>query len=967
MRRILLTISILSLALAGWCSMALAARPHARPFPGDVTVSIPADAAKVALPSLALGPYSNPMDAVLAIGTRLVDLQADVTEDNAGNGGADADADDGGWDWSVEGATAHPAGASYENLYGPIARGLVDGAIATGNARLGTGASDVFAGISRPGSGLLAYPYYRIYDADIARAYARWGAHTANPALKDTLKARYDTELVVRGGAGGRARTVRNGRAGGGQGGLWPWDIHLLANDAQALAQAFPGSAAAYGAQVDSIAQVLLDDSAGLLGPGKWDYTNFAQNYHQTGLAGALRVFDASPRVDDNALATTLRDSLVNGQLPDGSWGISYGGVFYAGDAQVTAYAVLALMEYSARHSEASSRAAAFAGQQWLLGMVAAGGDVDDGGGEYAETDAEVLQALLTGDDVTPGPAPSCITAGYPCITVPVVFNRIDATPVRGYSVTLTLSGGLSLCGLEVVEDSYLSSVGGTHFEYVDNGGGSYTVDCAILGGMSGATGSGTLFTLRLAGTGTGTGTVTINSVTVRDLANGPVSGVPGAALAVTIDHTAPAAIAGLAASQWRTGNDADGTTKIDLTWPAVEAGASVEVYRKGFGSYPEYDDAGGSVPSAVGYPPAGWTAVTLAGSGLGYTDEPPTRDFWYYVAFVRDACGNVSAMSNATSGTLNYHLGDVAPPGGDNAVATVDVSDLGFNYGVTLAPASDPRNYLDVGPTTDYSVNARPTTDNRIQFEDLMMFAINHGVVSAPQFRAAPVAALASAVSLDVPTAPAPGETFAVGVRLDAAGDVQGVSLQLGWDADVAEPLSVAAGALLARQTGPALALSSRPGNVDVAVFGTGLALAGSGEAAVVTFRMKRAGDPAIGLRSVDARDVTNRPVAIGGPLAAGDVAPARTALGRVYPNPAVDGVMIHFALRGAADARVAVFDIGGRMVRTLVDGAQPAGSRSVRWDGRDDSGARMAPGFYVIRLEAGPVVQSRRVQLVR
>ena len=38
--------------------------------------------------------------------------------------------------------------------------------------------------------------------------------------------------------------------------------------------------------------------------------------------------------------------------------------------------------------------------------------------------------------------------------------------------------------------------------------------------------------------------------------------------------------------------------------------------------------------------------------------------------------------------------------------------------------------NYLDVGPTTDYSVDARPTTDNVINFEDLIMFAINFGTV---------------------------------------------------------------------------------------------------------------------------------------------------------------------------------------------------------------------------------------------
>ena len=71
-------------------------------------------------------------------------------------------------------------------------------------------------------------------------------------------------------------------------------------------------------------------------------------------------------------------------------------------------------------------------------------------------------------------------------------------------------------------------------------------------------------------------------------------------------------------------------------------------------------------------------------------------------------------------------------PPFGDNQVEFLDVSFLGGHYGVTEGNALY-ENILDVGPTTDNSTNGRPTTDNRIQFEDLMMFAINYGAVSKP------------------------------------------------------------------------------------------------------------------------------------------------------------------------------------------------------------------------------------------
>jgi hypothetical protein len=1190
----------LVLATASW------AAPKAQPY-SDLGAAAARDAsdvsaARVAEPFRALAAFTDPVAAAQAIGNRLVDLQSDVTEDNAGNGAVDADNNDGGWDWVVTGATAHPSTPSYENLYGPIARGLVDAAILSGDPRLATGAGDVFAGISRPGAGLTGFPYFRIFDADLGAAYVRWADHTGDAALKDTLKARHDQELLVRGGAGGRARTIRNGRVGQGLNGMWPWDVHLLSNDCDALRGAFPGSAAQYGAELDSVAQVLLDDLNGLLGPNNWNPADFAQNYHQLGIAGALRAFDASPRADDDALATALRDTLVNGQLADGSWGVSYGGSFYGQDLQATAYAVLALMEYSSRHGDAAARQAAVLGQKFLLGYVSAAGVVDDGNGEYAETAAEVAQALLTGDPVAPVAPATCISAGNPCVAVPVRITRIDTTPMRGFSVTLTLSSNLQLCPSGIVPGTYLS---GAQFQVLNPSAGVYLVDAATLGLPCGATGDGTLFTLNLQSSSpTGTGTVTVNSVIARDCMNGPVSAIPGPAATVVIDQAAPSAIADLAAAQRTTGNDADGTTQIQLTFTAPVDAAAVEVYRAPFGSYPEYDDASGAPPASPGYPPgAPWSltpvtasaqydelgpcmsgtshlevfgtfgssdwadprtnyAYRMSGTAVGKNNHnvppgPPTgfptgtpdpnlatieyfrlpqggtltisgsfvtpltsanfasdagqfltaglinkpwvdfatgpsfgyssgmfntnvagangnayllfyrnggnvrtamedhnsgnvtspdqrdvasvssfsiqfqdgldkngapvatggrmryaldggaygpwddnshdfrqltalqlgaytvdggllsadfgtvcgaiRDFWHYVAFVRDGCGNVSAASNLTGGTLNYHLGDVSnnvtPGNGDNLVSTADISLLGAHYGVSLA-FNDPFNYLDVGPTTDYSVNARPTTDNKVDFEDLMMFAINYGVVSAPQDL--PTAAAEDAIALAVPKLPAVGESFAVPVRMSGAGDVLGASLTLGWDAAVVEPVGVEAGELLLRQGREALTLSSAPGVVDFALMGAGAGVRGEGEVVRVTFRVRGAGDPALTLKSVVARDAANRPVSLGGSPAAVPAAPSVSGLALAAPNPFTHATSLQLSLAREAQVRVTVFDLSGRRVRTLLDGLAPAGVRLLAWDGRNDAGTRVSAGLYVIKLDGAGISQSRRVLLV-
>jgi len=43
------------------------------------------------------------------------------------------------------------------------------------------------------------------------------------------------------------------------------------------------------------------------------------------------------------------------------------------------------------------------------------------------------------------------------------------------------------------------------------------------------------------------------------------------------------------------------------------------------------------------------------------------------------------------------------------------------------------------------------------------------------------------------------------------------------------------------------------------------------------------------------------------------------------------------------------------------------PGGTHHFQWDGRDASGARVAPGVYMIRLTSGPATAIERIVLVR
>ena len=74
-----------------------------------------------------------------------------------------------------------------------------------------------------------------------------------------------------------------------------------------------------------------------------------------------------------------------------------------------------------------------------------------------------------------------------------------------------------------------------------------------------------------------------------------------------------------------------------------------------------------------------------------------------------------------------------------------------------------------------------------------------------------------------------------------------------------------------------------------------------------------------------------------------------------------------IAFALPRAGQVRLRVFDVRGRLVRTLVDGDAAAGEGMVVWQGRDDRGHHLADGVYFCRLEHEAGTLTQKLLLVR
>lgn len=104
--------------------------------------------------------------------------------------------------------------------------------------------------------------------------------------------------------------------------------------------------------------------------------------------------------------------------------------------------------------------------------------------------------------------------------------------------------------------------------------------------------------------------------------------------------------------------------------------------------------------------------------------------------------------------------------------------------------------------------------------------------------------------------------------------------------------------------------------------------------------------------------RDTANVVVWVGGAAGVGDGAPALAHAVRLsppVPNPFVRSCSLFYELPAAGHVTLTIYDVSGRVVRTLASGAQSAGVHTAHWDGRDAL-ARPAPaGVYFALLRAG------------
>jgi hypothetical protein len=84
-------------------------------------------------------------------------------------------------------------------------------------------------------------------------------------------------------------------------------------------------------------------------------------------------------------------------------------------------------------------------------------------------------------------------------------------------------------------------------------------------------------------------------------------------------------------------------------------------------------------------------------------------------------------------------------------------------------------------------------------------------------------------------------------------------------------------------------------------------------------------------------------------------------------YPNPFNPVTTLQYALPGDALVNINIYDMMGRIVKTMVNTEQNAGFKSVQWDATNDYGKPVSAGIYLYQIQAGEYNSTKKMVLLK
>ena len=93
----------------------------------------------------------------------------------------------------------------------------------------------------------------------------------------------------------------------------------------------------------------------------------------------------------------------------------------------------------------------------------------------------------------------------------------------------------------------------------------------------------------------------------------------------------------------------------------------------------------------------------------------------------------------------------------------------------------------------------------------------------------------------------------------------------------------------------------------------------------------------------------------------------PNEFVLHQNYPNPFNPITSLRYDLPNDGLVNITVFDMMGRIVKTLVNGYQTAGFKSVQWNATNDKNEPVSAGLYLYAIQAGKFRQTKKMVMLK
>ena len=95
--------------------------------------------------------------------------------------------------------------------------------------------------------------------------------------------------------------------------------------------------------------------------------------------------------------------------------------------------------------------------------------------------------------------------------------------------------------------------------------------------------------------------------------------------------------------------------------------------------------------------------------------------------------------------------------------------------------------------------------------------------------------------------------------------------------------------------------------------------------------------------------------------------ILPKEFALHQNYPNPFNPITSLRYDLLNDGLVNITIYNMMGREVKTLVNGSQTAGFKSVQWNATNDRNEPVSAGLYLYTIQAGEFRQTKKMVLLK